>query len=82
MFRSDRSRRLQFDHNLPFHQQIGEVIANQRPVFIIDGDGALLFCFQPRLSQPVPQGILIDLLQMTVPMVDMNVERNLPNPIA
>ena len=63
-------------------QQICQVLSDQGAVFIVNLDRELLFHIQARLAQPMSKSILIDFLQMPMPVVDMNVISRLPNKIA
>jgi hypothetical protein len=64
--------RLQLHDQTALHQQIGEILANQSPVFVQDIERRLLFDLEAGLAQPVDQGVFINLLQVPVPVIDMN----------
>ena len=75
-------RGLQFHYQFALHQQVGQVVADERAIFVIDLDRMLLFDVEPRLAQPVRQGVFIHLLQVPVPVIDVDGIGNLPDLIA
>ena len=81
MFGREGFGSLEFDYEPAVNQQIGEVIANQGTVLVIDLNRVLLLDLESRFSQPMCQRILIHLFQVSMAMVGMNVIRGLSDEI-
>lgn len=71
----------QFDNQTVFDHQIGKVIPDFCPVFIINFQRELLFYIQPGFSQTMSQCILINFLKMSMSMVFMDRISSFPNRI-
>ena len=73
---------LEFDHELVVQQQVGVEFADDGAVFVEDLDGVLLLHVQPELAEAVGQGVLIDLLQVPVAVIDVDGIRCLADQVA
>jgi hypothetical protein len=62
-------------------QNVGEVVADQGAVLIMDLDRMLLLDGEARLAQTMRQRVLVDFLQVSVPVVLMDVKRDLPHAV-
>ena len=72
MFIGQRARRLKLDNQAILDEQIGVVITNDGAVLVIDLERVLLLHVQAEFAQPMGQGVLIHLLQVAMPVVDVN----------
>ena len=72
----------QFNDQSAFDEQVGEILAQQRPVFIINIQWMLSLNVKAGFAQPIRQGVFVDLLQVAMPMIDMNGVSRLPNRVA
>jgi hypothetical protein len=72
--------KLQDQHTV--YQQVRQVIADNRPVLIVHFDRMLLPHVQTLFPQPMRQRVLVDLLQVSMPVISVNVIRRLPHLIA
>lgn len=70
---------LDLDDQDSFHQQVGEVFAEDRSVLIIHLQRMLLLDLQPLLPQPIRESIPIDFLQMTMAMILVDGETCFPH---
>lgn len=73
---------LQFNNNPPLNNQIRVKIAKDCAIFVKNLNRKLLADIQPGFTQSVRQGILVDFLQVTMPMILMNCKRRFANKIA
>jgi hypothetical protein len=64
--------RLQLHDQTPLPQQVGEILANQSPILIQDIKRMLLFDLKAGRAQPVDLGVFINLLQVPMPVIDMD----------
>lgn len=72
MFVGDCANRLQLDQQPIINQQVCMVFAQHGIVLIIYRERVLLLDVQPQFSKPMSKRVLIHLLQMAMPMVNMN----------
>lgn len=82
MFGRGRLNCFQLYNQLILYQQVGSIVTNQCTVFIVYGDGMLLFHPKAGLPQSVRQCIFVRLFQVTMPVVCMNFVGGLSNKIA
>jgi len=82
MFIDHGARSFHLDDQLVFNEQISVKIAEQGSIFIKNLQRMLLFHVESLFSQTMSQRILIDFLQMSVPMVAVNSKSCFPNYIA
>ena len=64
--------RFQFYDQAALDQQVGQILADECAVLVINFEWVLLFDFNASLAQPICQGVFIDFLQVPVPMVHMD----------
>ncbi len=81
MLMSQRLGSLELNDDTTFNKKVGEIFPNHRTVFISDDDGRLLNHMEPGSPQPVKQRVLINFLQVTVAVENMNGVRNIPDHI-
>jgi hypothetical protein len=72
MFVGKRLAGFQFHQEFTFHHQIGKILSEQRAILVEYLQGSLGLHAKTGFAQAVHEGILVDLLQMAVPVVDMN----------
>ena len=82
MFLRHRPRSLQFNEELILHKQICLHLTQERTVLVKNIKRVLLHYFETLFAEAMGQSILIDLLNMPVPVVPMNREAGLPDRIA
>jgi hypothetical protein len=71
---SNCTDRLQFNNQLIFQEKIGGKIAEQRAILVVYTQGMLLLHFNALFVQPMRQGVLVDFLDMAMPVVAMDGE--------
>src|SRR6266542_1603141 len=76
------SNRLYFHDKLLLNEQIGVEVAEQRPVFVKDLHRMLLLHQEPLFPETVNESVLINLFQMSVPMITVNSKSRFANHIA
>src|SRR6266511_3965095 len=76
------SNRLYFHDKLLLNEQIGVEVAEQRPVFVKDLQRMLLLHQEPLFPETVNESVLINLFQMSVPMITVNSKSRFANHIA
>lgn len=79
VFRRQRPGCFQLNDELSINQEVGQVFAQQRAVFVRHLDAVLLLHVQAPLPQAMRQGVFIDFFEMTMRMVNMNVVGGLPD---
>ena len=80
VLRGQRFGWLQFDEiNLIFHQKIRQVISNRSSILVINANRVLLLHVQLSLPQSMRQRVFINFLQMSVPVINMDVIGCLPD---
>jgi len=82
MFFNQSLGRLDFHDELRFDKQIGEEFAEQSSVLVAHFQRMLLDHSQPLFLQSVRKAILVDALQVPVPMISMKVEARFTDKIA
>lgn len=82
MFVCQSLGRFQLNNKSVVHEQIGDVIANEGAVLVVDFEWILLLDVQAQLSQSVRKGILIHLLQVPMFVVAMDGKASFPDHIA
>src|SRR5205807_7455576 len=82
MFIDHGARSFYLDHQLVFNKQISVKIAEQGSILVEHLQRMLLLHVESLFSQTMSQGILIDFLQMSVPMVAVNSKSCFANYIA
>src|SRR5438309_11396975 len=78
----DSATRLQLHDQAILYEQVYEVFSQHGAVLVVDGQGVLLERLQPLFPQPVPQRILVDLLQVPAPVVAVNCKTRLAHHVA
>ncbi len=71
MLRGQGLGRLQFNDQLTLHHQVCQIITNQGSILVKNLDGMLLLYIQPRLPQPMSKRVLVNFLQVAMPMINM-----------
>jgi hypothetical protein len=69
MLAHQSSARFQLNHQAILHKKIRKEFAQFRSIFIIHHKRILLLNLYPLLAKPMNQGILVDLFQMSVPVI-------------
>ena len=72
MFINERLGGLEFDNKYVLDQQVCKKITQHSTIFVQHPHRMLLLYFQAQFSQSMGQGILVNSLQMTVPMIKMD----------
>lgn len=72
----------QFHDQTTFHQQVRHILANESPILVEDLNGMMLPHLQTRLPETMNKRVLVDFLQMTMRVVNVNIIGNLPDLIA
>lgn len=62
MLRGECLGSLQFNDQRPLHEQVRQIVANQRSILVIHFDRMLLLHVEARLPQPMRQRIFINFL--------------------
>jgi hypothetical protein len=73
--------RFQFHDQSILDQKVGIVVTKNRPVLIEYRDRFLLLNFQPGFRQPMCEGILVDLFQMSAPVITVDREAGLADDV-
>lgn len=82
VFRRQRPGGFKLNDQLVVDQQVCQVVAEGRAVFIHNLDAMLLLYLQSEFPQSVREGIFVDLFEVTVRVIDVNIVRRLPDLIA
>lgn len=82
VFVASRSDGLQLDDQLSLYDQVREVLAERRAVFIQLCQRVLLLNMQASFAKSVCQPVLVDFLQMAVTVVAMKFVSGLPDDVA
>lgn len=81
VFVCDRANGFEFYNDPVVDDEVGHQITEKTSVFIVDFDRVLLFDLETFLTQSIPQGVLIDLLEMPVLQIGMSFKARLANRI-
>ena len=73
---------LHLHNELILHEQVGIEVAEQRPILVEHFQRMLLFHLQALFPKTVSQSILINLLQVSVPMLAVDSKSRFANHIA
>jgi hypothetical protein len=68
VFRHQAAARFQLDNQLLLDEQIGEIFAEDSAILVINRQRVLLLNIQALFTQPMRQSILVDFLQMPMPV--------------
>lgn len=79
VFRRQRPGGFKLNDQLVVDQQVRQVVAEGRAVFIQNLNSMLLLHIQSELPQPVREGVFVDLFEMSVCMIDVNIVGCLPD---
>ena len=82
VFVCDGANGFEFDDQLVFYKQIGEVVAEYRAVFIENRERMLLDDLKTLFAKPMSEAVLVDFLCMAVAMVLMKREAGFADAIA
>ena len=70
MLVGDRFGSLQLDDQAILHQQVGEVFADLRAIFVINLELVLLLHIKPGFVQPMRERVLINFFEMPVGVIN------------
>jgi hypothetical protein len=82
VLRGDGPRGLEFDDQAVLHEVVGIVFSDHRSILVEDSNGMLLLHMEAGLFQAMDEGVLIDLLQVSVTMIDVDVIGSLADLVA
>ena len=82
VFVSDRSTGFEYDDVRALNEQIGEVVAKRRTVFVEYCDRDLLLDADPLFAKAMSEAVLVDFLQMSATVLLAEVKASLANEVA